>query len=74
MYMSHGTRILCPLKEVKLPWNTCQIIPMGAVQIFKETHTNAPSKRTPARNNREILPLLDFFCDFKVFLMAGPRS
>ncbi len=71
IHMSHGTRILCPLKEVKLPWNKCHIRPIGAVQTFKETHTNAPNKSTPARNSREIRPLRDPFSDFRVSLMAS---
>src|ERR1700735_4745501 len=54
-HMSHGTWILRPSKEVKLPWNICQIIPIGAVQTFKQTHTKLKNKNAPAKRRRETL-------------------
>src|SRR2546427_11504183 len=51
---SHGTRILLPSNDVKLPWRRCHARPIGAVQTLKTNHTKAASKSTPARRNRAI--------------------
>jgi hypothetical protein len=53
--MSHGTGILCPLYTLKFPWNKCHTSATGTVQRFKETHTKATNKSTPARSRREVL-------------------
>ena len=47
--------------------------PTGAVQTFKETHTIAPSKSTPARNSCESRRLRESFVNFKGSLMAGTQ-